>query len=167
MAEDSPARGDPTSVRRARPSAQWGGRRVGDHRDDALGDLRLGRGRVAARPLAGDRVFILVGTLLGLTVAIYLVVVKYGSSTSLRQVRPDTHHPGRQRAGHRRRPDAEGTTVTSSAVRAPDVLAAEVERVPRADRRGVLPRAARTFDLLGIDFEITRITLILWVATAL
>ncbi|CAA9260365.1 MAG: ATP synthase protein I, partial [uncultured Blastococcus sp.] len=48
------SQGRSTSHRHTGSSAQWRGRRLGDHRDDALGDARLGRGRVAARPLAGD-----------------------------------------------------------------------------------------------------------------
>ena len=53
------------------------------------------------------RFFILVGTLLGLTVAIYLVVVKYGSVEPPPQARRST---GTTRGGQRSRPRMQGPT---------------------------------------------------------
>ena len=56
----------------------------------------MGRGRVVARPLAGaSRVFILVGIILGLAVAIYLVVVKYGAVDPPPAPAAHAHDPGR------------------------------------------------------------------------
>ena len=53
------------------------------------------------------RFFILVGTILGLAVAIYLVVVKYGSVEPPPQARRST---GTTRGGQRSRPRMQGPT---------------------------------------------------------
>jgi F0F1-type ATP synthase assembly protein I len=57
------------------------------------------------------RVFILVGTLLGLTVAIYLIVVKYGAVPQP----PAVRRPSRTTAGRQRRPP--GTQQTQKGPR--------------------------------------------------
>jgi F0F1-type ATP synthase assembly protein I len=57
------------------------------------------------------RVFILVGTLLGLTVAIYLIVVKYGAVPQP----PAGRRPSRTNAGRQRRPP--GTQQTQKGPR--------------------------------------------------
>ena len=57
------------------------------------------------------RVFILVGTLLGLTVAIYLIVVKYGAVPPP----PAGRRPSRTTAGRQRRPP--GTQQTQKGPR--------------------------------------------------
>jgi F0F1-type ATP synthase assembly protein I len=51
------------------------------------------------------RVFTLVGTLLGLTVAIYLIVVKYGAVDQP----PAVRRPTRTSGGQRRRPGTQQT----------------------------------------------------------
>ena len=87
----------------------------------------MGRGRVAARPLAGDALFFtLVGIILG---------TGGGDLPGGRQVRrrrpasggrrPTQHDPGRATEPARERTDAEGTTVTPSATALGSVLAAE------------------------------------------
>ena len=73
-------RGLPTTTCESGPSQrQWGRHGLGDHRDDDLRDGRVGRGRVAARPLVGHAVFFPVGIIFGMAVAIYLVVARYGA----------------------------------------------------------------------------------------
>jgi F0F1-type ATP synthase assembly protein I len=57
------------------------------------------------------RVFILVGTLVGLTVAIYLIVVKYGAVPQP----PAGRRPSRTTAGRQRRPP--GTQQTQKGPR--------------------------------------------------
>jgi hypothetical protein len=102
-----------------------------------------------------------VGIILGMTVAIYLVVVKYGRDPPRRR-RPTARPRADDGAGAQ---DAEGTTVTSSALALVDVLAAEDTASKRpASRSSTRSRSARS-RVAGIDFEITRITLILWIAT--
>src|SRR3712207_6391975 len=65
--------------------------------------------------------------------------------------------------------DAEGTTVTSSAHALVDVLAAEGSGEGGFESPTIAefyPEPLASFSLLGIDFEITRITVIMWIATA-
>ena len=57
------------------------------------------------------RVFILVGTIVGLTVAIYLIVVKYGAVPQP----PAVRRPSRTTAGRQRRPP--GTQQTQKGPR--------------------------------------------------
>jgi F0F1-type ATP synthase assembly protein I len=52
------------------------------------------------------RFFVLVGTILGLTVAIYLIVVKYGAVDPP----PGTRRPRGTTPGQRRRPGTDGQT---------------------------------------------------------
>ena len=61
------------------------------------------------------RFFILVGTILGLTVAIYLIVVKYGAVPQP----PADRRPSRMTAGrqHRRQPSPPGTQQTQKGPR--------------------------------------------------
>ena len=76
----------------------------------------MGRGRWLLDRWLETRFFILVGTILGLTVAIYLVVVKYGAVDPPPRRSAHKHDPGRAASRPGERTDAEGTTVTSSAV---------------------------------------------------
>jgi F-type H+-transporting ATPase subunit a len=55
--------------------------------------------------------------------------------------------------------------VTSSALALGDVLAANGEGFPAPGLGEFYPKAIADFSLFGIDFEITRITIILWIAT--
>jgi F-type H+-transporting ATPase subunit a len=55
--------------------------------------------------------------------------------------------------------------VTSSALALGDVLAANGEGFPAPGLNEFYPEPIASFSVLGIDFEITRITLILWIAT--
>ena len=56
--------------------------------------------------------------------------------------------------------------MTSSASALLDVLAAEGEGFEAPTVEEFYPQPLWEFALFGIDFEITRITLILWIATA-
>jgi F-type H+-transporting ATPase subunit a len=55
--------------------------------------------------------------------------------------------------------------VTSSALALGDVLAANGEGFPAPGLGEFYPEPIASFSVLGIDFEITRITIILWIAT--
>jgi F-type H+-transporting ATPase subunit a len=55
--------------------------------------------------------------------------------------------------------------VTSSALALGDVLAANGEGFPAPGLDEFYPEPIASFSVLGIDFEITRITIILWIAT--
>jgi F-type H+-transporting ATPase subunit a len=55
--------------------------------------------------------------------------------------------------------------VTSSALALSDVLAANGEGFESPTIEEFYPQPIASFSLLGIDFEITRITLIMWIAT--
>jgi F-type H+-transporting ATPase subunit a len=55
--------------------------------------------------------------------------------------------------------------VTSSALALGDVLAANGEGFPAPGLGEFYPEPLTSFSVLGVDFEITRITLILWIAT--
>jgi F-type H+-transporting ATPase subunit a len=55
--------------------------------------------------------------------------------------------------------------VTSSALALGDVLAANGEGFPAPGLNEFYPEPIASFSVLGIDFEITRITIILWIAT--
>ncbi len=80
MAEDSPARGD-SRRRSTEPARQPSGADIGWGITGTLlsGILVWGGVGVLLDRWWETRIFALVGTLLGLTVAIYLVVVKYGA----------------------------------------------------------------------------------------
>jgi F0F1-type ATP synthase assembly protein I len=102
MAEDSPARGD------SRPRSDEPAERQPSGADVGWGITGTmlsgiivwgGVGWLLDRWLE-TRFFTLVGTLLGLTVAIYLVVVKYGAVDPPAGAR----RPGSTRGGHRSRP---------------------------------------------------------------
>ncbi len=170
MAEDSPARGDARrrSTDPARPpsGADVG---LGHHRDDALGDDRVGRGRVAARPLAGDP---LLHPGRRDSSASGWPSTWWSSSTG-----PSSRPPGaagppaRPRAGsgagHGRRARRRRDNGDLQRLRArSSVLAAEGEGFEAPTVEEFYPEPLWEFALLGIDFEITRITLILWIATA-
>jgi len=56
--------------------------------------------------------------------------------------------------------------VTSSALALSDVLAANGEGFQAPTINEFYPQSIASFSVLGIDFEITRITIIMWIATA-
>ena len=170
MAEDSPVAG---ALDRAPPS-----HRVSPAGPDigwaVIGTLLSGMvvwggvGWLLDRWLGHAVFFALVGVILGLAVAIYLVVVKYGAVARLPGGSAHQHDPGRATEPARSTQDAEGTTVTSSALALGSVLAAEAAVTasrPPTSRSSTRSRSSSSRSS-GIDFEITRITLILWIATA-
>ena len=152
------SRGRSTTACEKSPYAQRGGHGLDDHRDDALGHHRLGRGRVGARPLVGDP-----------------------------RLHPGRHDPrpgggdlphGRQ---VRRRRPAPGWTATHSQdrrraatpagndgrrrdngdpqrPRARDVLAAEDGGFEPPTVEEFYPGPLFSFSVPGVEFEITRIT---------
>ena len=108
MAEDDPTRGSarpsPGSRTRSGSGAETGYAVIGT----LISGMAVwgGAGWLLDRWLE-TRIFTLVGTLLGLTVAIYLVVVKYGAVDPPPAGRRPT---GTTRGGHRSRPPAQGKT---------------------------------------------------------
>ena len=122
MAEDSPARGDarprPASPARA---GQW----CRDRLDAVIGTMISGMAVWGGVGWLLDhwldtRVFFPVGIILGMAVAIYLVVARYGAAPPPPGGTGTSRTPG----GRRSQPqDAEGTTVTSSALALGSVLA--------------------------------------------
>src|SRR5215212_114560 len=108
MAENSPARGE-TRPRSTEPARQPSGADIGwGITGTMLSGIIVwgGVGWLLDRWLE-TRFFILVGTLLGLAVAIYLVVVKYGSVEPPPAGRRPT---GRSRGGQPSRPRTQGPT---------------------------------------------------------
>ena len=107
MAEDSPARREPRP-RPAEPAGRPSGADVGwGITGTMLSGIIVwgGVGWLLDRWLE-TRFFILVGTILGLTVAIYLIVVKYGAVDQP----PAARRPTRRTAGgQRRRPGTQQT----------------------------------------------------------
>jgi F0F1-type ATP synthase assembly protein I len=108
MAEDSPARGE-TRPRSTEPERQPSGADIGwGITGTMLSGIIVwgGVGLLLDRWLE-TRFFVLVGTILGLTVAIYLIVVKYGA------VDPPaggSRRTGTTPGGQRRRPGTNGQT---------------------------------------------------------
>ena len=103
MAEDSPARGD-SRPRSTEPARQPSGADVGWGITGTLlsGIIVWGGVGLLLDRWLETRIFALVGTLLGLGVAIYLVVVKYGAADPPPAgSRPSRTTPGRQRSRHR------------------------------------------------------------------
>jgi F0F1-type ATP synthase assembly protein I len=112
MAEDSPARGD-ARPRSTEPVRQPSGADIGwGITGTMLSGIIVwgGVGWLLDRWLE-TRFFILVGTILGLTVAIYLIVVKYGAVGQP----PAERRPTRTTAGRQRRPP--GTQPTQKGPR--------------------------------------------------
>src|SRR3954470_14070503 len=108
MAEDSPARREPRP-RPAEPARQPSGADIGwGITGTMLSGIIVwgGAGWLLDRWLE-TRFFILVGTILGLTVAIYLVVVKYGA---VDQPPAGRRPSGTTRGGQRSRPRTLGPT---------------------------------------------------------
>src|SRR4029450_9640305 len=103
MAENSPARGDarprPDEKAHTPSGADMGWNITGTMLSGII--VWGGVGWVLDRWL-GTRIFPLVGTILGLTVAIYLIVVKYGSVDQPPAVRQPTRRT--TSGGQRRRP---------------------------------------------------------------
>jgi F0F1-type ATP synthase assembly protein I len=108
MAEDSPARGD-SRRRSTEPARQPSGADIGWGITGTLlsGILVWGGVGVLLDRWLETRVFALVGVILGLGVAIYLVVVKYGAV----EPPPGGHRPTRTTPGRQRsRPPTQGPT---------------------------------------------------------
>ena len=108
MAEDSPARGD-ARRRSTEPAHQPSGADIGWGITGTLlsGILVWGGVGVLLDRWLETRVFALVGVILGLAAAIYLVVVKYGAVEPPPAGRRPT---GTSRGGQRSRPRTQGPT---------------------------------------------------------
>ena len=114
--------------------------------------------------------FILVGVILGLGVAIYLVVVKYGAVAPPSGGRrptgttPAGSDAGQGRTVRRRRDNGDLQRLSARQRARSRRIGGDGFQAPTVEE--FYPEPLVSFALLGVDFEITRITLILWVATA-